>query len=931
MVNIEEINKKMIAEKKYKEKDLRTMEKISMLKELNEYDEYLIICTLCNYDIPEKKEMMDLRMKYFLKIGKDDPSKYKHKEEDYIIDREKLSIRCKNTGNINKFGLYEYEINSVSKDLINTLWDYKNKDCLKYVDSKTYSDKIIISIKKDQFDNYIKMLDKLAIGYDLNDLKKGMFYSNKSDNKLIDLSKLTLPFELYPYQIEDANKIITMKRALLGQEMGCVSGNSLVRIKEQGKKINRNVHISNLYKLFKKDTTIKIKCLVNGKFAFLPIKDVLNKGIQKTIKITTNNNTLECTVDHLIYTKNGWKPAINLSIGDEIFTNGKENPCINCGSTTDMITYPYSKYYGYCRKCSYKLRDNKWHSKEKLNRKVDKDGYIRLSGGLAKSMPNYNKMIGQGGIYEHHQVWYEHTGHIVDTTKEVVHHINGIKTDNRFENLQLLSIKEHCKLHSSINTNNLPQNSKDFIIKNGKKIYYVPKLETITNIEQGETQSVFDIVIDSLDIHNFICNGIVVHNCGKTVISILIGESIDTPKLVICPESLRLNWQREILQVNPNADVQILLSSETPHFGKDWTIVGYLTASKFVDNLKEFDCIFVDEVQYCKSVNNWGKPSSKRAASVITLAQNATYCYLLSGTPLPSHNKDLFNILKMLRCPEFDFNNQWAFKNYADKFCDPQQTYFGVDYSGNSNSDQLHNILKPLMIRRLKKDVLPNLKKQRQFIPIAPIFKKDYKAIMARLSHPNESDTYMGLAMTGRQMLSQYKLDATIDLAESMLDAEESIVIVTNFIETADKLKAHFKDKACEIRGGMTDDDKQLSIDDFQSGFKKVCILNMMAGGVGITLTKAHNMIIMDYAWLPSDMIQVEDRICRGGQTECCNIYYIYCDNSLFDTIFINMITDKSANIDLVVDNAENTFDLADTKSRATTYLDILKAEIKKL
>ena len=639
MVNIEEINKKMIAEKKYKEKDLRAMEKISMLKELNEYDEYLIICTLCNYDIPEKKEMMDLRMKYFLKIGKDDPSKYKHKEEDYIIDREKLSIHCKNTGNINKFGLYEYEINSVSKDLINTLWDYKNKDCLKYVDSKTYSDKIIISIKKDQFDNYIKMLDKLAIGYDLNDLKKGMFYSNKSDNKLIDLSKLTLPFELYPYQIEDANKIITMKRALLGQEMGC----------------------------------------------------------------------------------------------------------------------------------------------------------------------------------------------------------------------------------------------------------------------------------------------------GKTVISILIGESIDTPKLVICPESLRLNWQREILQVNPNADVQILLSSETPHFGKDWTIVGYLTASKFVDNLKEFDCIFVDEVQYCKSVNNWGKPSSKRAASVITLAQNATYCYLLSGTPLPSHNKDLFNILKMLRCPEFDFNNQWAFKNYADKFCDPQQTYFGVDYSGNSNSDQLHNILKPLMVRRLKKDVLPNLKKQRQFIPIAPIFKKDYKAIMARLSHPNESDTYMGLAMTGRQMLSQYKLDATIDLAESMLDAEESIVIVTNFIETADKLKAHFKDKACEIRGGMTDDDKQLSIDDFQSGFKKVCILNMMASGVGITLTKAHNMIIMDYAWLPSDMIQVEDRICRGGQTECCNIYYIYCDNSLFDTIFINMITDKSANIDLVVDNAENTFDLADTKSRATTYLDILKAEIKKL
>ena len=409
------------------------------------------------------------------------------------------------------------------------------------------------------------------------------------------------------------------------------------------------------------------------------------------------------------------------------------------------------------------------------------------------------------------------------------------------------------------------------------------------------------------------------------------------PKLVICPESLRLNWKKEILAVFPEADVQILLSSETPHFGKDWTIVGYLTANKYKLNLMQFDCIFVDEVQYCKSVNNWGKPTSKRAETVMELANNATYCYLLSGTPLPSHNKDLFNILKMLKCPEFDFNNKWAFLNYANKYCDPKETYFGKDFSGNSNSEQLHNTLKPLMIRRLKKDVLPNLKKQRQFIPLEPKFKKEYKDIINRLIHPRKDedgnllDTYMGLAMTGRNLLSQYKLETAIDLAESMVNAEESVVIVTNFIESANRLKEHFKDDACEIRGGMSDKDKQKAIDDFQAKTKKVCILNMMAGGVGITLTASHNMIIMDFAWLPADMIQVEDRICRSGQTECCNIYYLYCENSILDTIFINMISDKSANIDLVVDDSDNTFDLADTKSRASTYLDLLKLELKKL
>ena len=596
--------------------------------------------------------------------------------------------------------------------------------------------------------------------------------------------------------------------------MGCVASPSRVEILIDNDTAIRKRTVRELFLLFQKTQNIKVKCLVNGCFVFLPIKDVLDKDIQNTIKIITKKGReISCTLDHPIYTKNGWLQAANILVGDEIIVNN-----------TDMSNAD--------RECENELLDT-FHD------------------------------------------------------------------------------------HTDINTKNSKYNYES-AYSYGKSIKSLPDIDTVVKICQGKTIRVFDIVIDHDDIHNFVCNDIVVHNCGKTFISILIGESLKMPKLVICPESLRLNWMREIKNVNPDADVQILMSNESPHFGEDWTIVGYLTASKFVENLKQFDCLFVDEVQYCKSVNNWGKPASKRASAVIDLANNATYCYLLSGTPLPSHNKDLFNILKMLKCPAFDFNNQWAFRNFATKYCDPKETYFGVDYSGNSNSEQLHETLNPLMIRRLKRDVLP----------IAPSFKRDYKAIIQRLTKPHEDDTYMGLAMTGRQMLSQYKVDSAIDLAETMIDAEESVVIVTNFIETADKLKAHFKDKACEIRGGMSDLDKQMAIDDFQAKRKPVCILNMMAGGVGITLTASHNMIILDYAWLPADMTQVEDRICRTGQTECCNIYYIYCENSLFDTIFINMITDKSANIDLVVDNAENTFDLADTKSRASTYIDMLKKEI---
>lgn len=636
MLDLVAKNKEMLANKSYKLADERTMLKINSLSNPNDYDLYLIACCLCNYPIDEKSEARELRMKYFKATNNGQLDGFEHPVTDY--KKTVTSIKCVNTGNVNKFGLYEYEININDKDLVSDFWVFKAKNCLKYVDSKTYDDKIIVSISRDQLANFTELLDKYMIAYDQDDIESGLFYKNKSNNKLIDVSKLSLPFTPYPYQIEDAEKIVKKKRLLLGHDMGA----------------------------------------------------------------------------------------------------------------------------------------------------------------------------------------------------------------------------------------------------------------------------------------------------GKTLISILVGTSINIPKLVICPESLRLNWSKEIKMATPDADVQIQLSNQEPHFGKDWTIIGYASVTKFLDELKSFNCIFVDECHACKSVDNWGRPSSKRAGAVITLAENAEYCYLLSGTPIPSRNKDLFNILRMLKCENFDFNSNWAFKNFADKFCDPKRDEYGIDYSGNSNSDQLHAILNNIMIRRLKKDVLPDLKKQRQFIPIEPKFKRDYLSIEKRLFIPDDSDTYMGLAMTGRKLLSNYKIDTAIDLAESLLESGESVVLVTNFIESADNLKAHFKDKCCEIRGGMSDRSKQKAIDDFQSKEVPICILNMQAGGVGITLTAAHIMIIVDYAWVPSDMTQVEDRICRSGQTKSCMIYYIYCINSTLDSTFIDMISQKSENIDIVVDNTDNTFNLSEEKENSATFIEALKDKISK-
>lgn len=77
-------------------------------------------------------------------------------------------------------------------------------------------------------------------------------------------------------------------------------------------------------------------------------------------------------------------------------------------------------------------------------------------------------------------------------------------------------------------------------------------------------------------------------------------------------------------------------------------------------------------------------------------------------------------------------------------------------------------------------------------------------------------------------------------------------------------------------------------------------------------------------------MTQVEDRICRTGQDKPCNIFYILHSKAVLDDIFLQMLTSKSANIDQVVDQVENTVDLVGMKESgaANDFLTRLKKKV---
>ena len=284
------------------------------------------------------------------------------------------------------------------------------------------------------------------------------------------------------------------------------------------------------------------------------------------------------------------------------------------------------------------------------------------------------------------------------------------------------------------------------------------------------------------------------------------------------------------------------------------------------------------------------------------LTATAGWVFPTTGTPKTNRNKNLFNILKMIRHPLT--RGKWAFRDYGITYCDGQQGNWGWDFDGNSNDSDLHDEIAPCMVRHLKKEVLPNLKKVRRSIPVNVDLREYHAEIDAYLRNRKSTEAeQLARLMRARKILATQKVGETIDFAKEMVAQGEKVVIVTCFTDVVKVLEKAFKGNVVKIVGGMNDTAKDAAVTEFQNGKTQVMVLNIIAGGVGITLTASNNLILNDYDWVPGNIQQVEDRICRGGQTaEYSNIWYITAKGADAEEEFVDMLTYKSDTINNVVD-----------------------------
>jgi SNF2 family DNA or RNA helicase len=425
---------------------------------------------------------------------------------------------------------------------------------------------------------------------------------------------------------------------------------------------------------------------------------------------------------------------------------------------------------------------------------------------------------------------------------------------------------------------------------------------------------------------------------GKTVQAIgVINASPEIGRvLVVCPASLRLNWQRELeVWLYEPRSIGIVDGGAPAAFMAvedcDVIICNYDVLKKHrkaIDRIG-WDLMILDECQYLKN----GKAARTKAVygAKGEGGIEAKRTLALSGTPLVNRPIELWSLVEHLD----PLGLGRSFFGFAKKYADAHRNAFGWDFSGASNLEQLQRLLREsCMVRRLKADVLTELPAKRRQVVELPIngavraVKAEQKAYAGHQAALEAAAVAVELAKAGsdeayedavarlrslqqvafsemsrvRHETALAKVPAVISHVEDSLEAGP-VVLFAHHRDVVEQISEHFGDRCVTLTGGTKMEDRQQAVDDFQAGKVHLFIGNIQAAGTGITLVRSSHVIFAELDWVPGNVSQAEDRCHRIGQAASVNVQHLVLDGSL-DAQMARTIVAKQRVIDAALDDA---------------------------
>jgi len=396
---------------------------------------------------------------------------------------------------------------------------------------------------------------------------------------------------------------------------------------------------------------------------------------------------------------------------------------------------------------------------------------------------------------------------------------------------------------------------------------------------------------------------------GKTLQSIAtINLANAFPCLVICPSSLKINWQREWEKFTDKKAMVL-----TDKVRDTWTffyqtgmhqvfIVNYESLKKyFVQRIKKAEGWTLRDVEFRNSINLFKSviiDESHRCKSAST--QQAKFCkgictgkewvIELTGTPVVNRPKDLIPQLAILNRMD-DFG---GYKPFVNRYCSGQREA--------SNLKELNfNLWKYCMFRREKSLVLTDLPdKIRQVNTCEITNRKEYMdaerdLIMYLQKYKDADDEKIEKALRGevmvrinilRQISARGKVRDVIEFVKDFRENGKKIILFCSLHEVVDQLKRYFP-TAVSVTGRDSQDEKQRAVDAFQNNPKAdIIICSIKAAGVGLTLTASSNVAFVEFPWTYADCCQCEDRAHRIGQKDSVTCYYFLGRRTIDEKVY---------------------------------------------
>ena len=397
---------------------------------------------------------------------------------------------------------------------------------------------------------------------------------------------------------------------------------------------------------------------------------------------------------------------------------------------------------------------------------------------------------------------------------------------------------------------------------------------------------------------------------GKTlqVIVFLLSEYLEeegnSPSLIVAPASLVFNWQSEIRKFAPDLPVQMVVGkagdrkSIIKHAGsRDILVTSYDLLKRDIDLYENmtFSNQIIDEAQYIKNHNT-------QAAKAVKMV-NAGFKLALTGTPVENRLSELWSIFDYLM-PGFLYSYQ--------RFREELELPIVQDNSENEIK-RLQKMIRPFVLRRLKKDVLkdlPDKLEKNYYARMEGEQQKLYDAHVKRMRLMLDKQSEEEFKSSKLQILSELtrlrqlccspelvfegytggsaKSDLCIDLIKNAVSGGHKILLFSQFTSMLSILEERLKAEKISfytLTGSVNKEKRAQMVEDFNHDDTSVFCISLKAGGTGLNLTSADIVIHYDPWWNLAVQNQATDRAHRIGQEHVVMVYRLIIEGTIEDNI----------------------------------------------